>query len=396
MLLVDRRVLLAIPPLWRLGFRPFFLGGSLFAIVAIAAWISVLLGLLTAWQPLGGWLGWHRHEMLFGFVVAIIAGFLLTAVQNWTGRPGVSGRPLIWLAGVWLAARLGWLFGAPLALVIPLELAFLPAVAFFIGRSLWQVRQVRNYPVLAMLLLLALADAQSMLGLAIGNEGWQRSSELAAIWLITGMMTLIGGRVIPFFTQRGLGRQQQVPAWPWLDNALLIGTLLLAVLTAGGLTLQAHIALVPLFGALAVGHLLRLVRWQDRDLWQVPLLWSLHLAYFWIAMAFVGMTLFHLGLNFSSSLALHALTVGGMGGLILAMIARVSLGHTGRPLQPPAAMSWAFALLNLGVLARVFVAAWLPLQGLALAAICWVLAFLLFAWFYAPMFWQPRVDGQPG
>ncbi|MCY1263533.1 NnrS protein [compost metagenome] len=396
MLLVDRRALLAIPSLWRLGFRPFFLGGSLFAVVAIGAWIAVLLGVLPEWQPLGGWLAWHRHEMLFGFAVAIVAGFLLTAVQNWTGRPGVSGTPLIWLAGLWLAARLGWLFGAPLALVGPLELALLPALAFFIGRSLWQVRQVRNYPILAVLLLLALADVQSVVGLAIGNEDWQRSSVLAAIWLVTALMTLIGGRVIPFFTQRGLGRQQQVPAWPWLDNALLAGTLLLAVLTAFGLTLQAHPLLALLFGVLAVGHCIRLARWWDRDLWRVPLLWSLHLAYFWIAVAFAGMALFHLGLGFSSSLALHALTVGGIGGLILAMIARVSLGHTGRPLQPPAAMGWAFALLNLGTVGRVFVSAWLPLPGLAIAAGCWVAAFGLFAWHYGPMFWKPRVDGQPG
>lgn len=396
MLLVDRKALLTIPPLWRLGFRPFFLGGALFALVGIAAWAAVLLGILPTWQPLGGWLAWHRHEMLFGFASAIIAGFLLTAVQTWTGRPGVSGRPLLVLAAVWLAARLGWFGGAPLWLVAPLELAFLPALAFFVGRSLWQVRQVRNYPVILVLTLLTLMDALVMLGLWAGNESWQRSGVLAALWLVAALMGLIGGRVIPFFTQRGLGHTAQVPAWPWLDNVLLAGTLLVAVLTASGFGLEPSPLMGVLFAVLALGHLIRLWRWRDRGIWGVPLLWSLHLAYFWMMVAPAGMAAWNFGVPLAISLPIHALTVGGVGGLILAMIARVSLGHTGRPLQPPKAMAWAFALLNLGVLARVLLVVWLPLEGLTLAAACWIVAFLLFAWHYAPMYWQPRVDGQPG
>ena len=396
MLLVDRKALLTIPALWRLGFRPFFLGGALFALIGIAAWAAVLLGVLPAWEPLGGWLAWHRHEMLFGFASAIIAGFLLTAVQTWTGRPGVSGRPLMILAGIWLAARLGWLGGAPLWLVTPLELAFLPALAFFVGRSLWQVKQVRNYPVIAVLTLLTLADAQVMLGLWGGRDDWQRGGVLAALWLVAALMGLIGGRVIPFFTQRGLGRTAQVPAWPWLDNLLLAGTMLVAVLTAAGFGLAPHPLLGALFAVLAVGHLIRLWRWRDKGIWGVPLLWSLHMAYLWMLLAPAGMAVWNFGAPIALSLPIHALTVGGVGGLILAMIARVSLGHTGRPLQPPKVMAWAFALLNLGVLCRVVLVVWLPMQGLSLAAACWVVAFLLFAWHYGPMFWQPRVDGQPG
>lgn len=396
MLLVDRKALLTIPPLWRLGFRPFFLGGALFALIGIAAWAAVLLGILPTWQPLGGWLAWHRHEMLFGFASAIIAGFLLTAVQTWTGRPGVSGRPLLILAAVWLAARLGWFGGAPLWLVAPLELAFLPALAFFVGRSLWQVRQVRNYPVILVLTLLTLMDALVMLGLWAGNESWQRGGVLAALWLVAALMGLIGGRVIPFFTQRGLGHTAQVPAWPWLDNVLLAGTLLVAVLTASGFGLEPSPLMGVLFAVLALGHLIRLWRWRDRGIWGVPLLWSLHLAYFWMMVAPAGMAAWNFGVPLAISLPIHALTVGGVGGLILAMIARVSLGHTGRPLQPPKAMAWAFALLNLGVLARVLLVVWLPLEGLTLAAACWIVAFLLFAWHYAPMYWRPRVDGQPG
>ncbi|WP_208531342.1 NnrS family protein, partial [Pseudomonas aeruginosa] len=126
MQVLDRSRLMAIPPIWRLGFRPFFLGGALFAVLAIALWLSALAGLWSGWQPVGGWLAWHRHEMLFGFGVAIIAGFLLTAVQTWTGVPGLQGKPLALLAGLWLAARLAWLFDAPLALLLVLQLSFLP------------------------------------------------------------------------------------------------------------------------------------------------------------------------------------------------------------------------------------------------------------------------------
>lgn len=395
MLLLDRRVLLAIPPLWRLGFRPFFLGGASFAALAVPLWLAAVFG-LARWQPLGGWLGWHRHEMLFGFALAIVAGFLLTAVQNWTGRPGLSGKPLALLAGLWLAARLAWLLGAPWWLVAPLELAFAPVLAGVVGRSLVQVRQVRNYPVLLVLLLFVLADGEVMAGLALGNERWQRGGVFAALWLVAALLTLIGGRVIPFFTQRGLGRTAQVPAWAWLDWALLLGCGLLAVLSALGLTLQPGLALAPLFGLLALGHGVRLWRWYDRALWRVPLLWSLHLAYAWLTLALAGLTLSALGLAVPPSLPLHALSLGAIGGLILAMIARVTLGHTGRALQPPVAMSWAFAALNLGALARVLLVPWLPLGGLVLAGLCWTLAFLAFARYYGPMLCSARLDGQPG
>lgn len=364
MQLRDRKRELAIAPLWRLGFRPFFLAGGLFALIAIALWLAALAGHLAVWQPVGGWLAWHRHEMPFGFGVAIIAGFLLTAVQNWTGRAGLSGRPLMLLAALWLAARLGWLLGAPLVMLVPLQAAFLPLLAFVIGRSLWQVRQRNNYPVVAVLLLLGSADALVLTGLALGDDGLQRQGVLAAMWLIAALMGLIGGRVIPFFTQRGLSLTQQVKALP--------------------------------FACLALGNAVRLGRWYDAGIWRVPLLWSLHLAFAWLVVAPFGQALWHLGLLGNPSLPLHALAVGAMGGLILAMLARVSLGHTGRPLSPPKAMGVAFALVNCGAVARVFLPGLLPNLALPLAGICWLAAFALFLAHYAPMFCRSRVDGQPG
>ncbi|MDD1979758.1 MULTISPECIES: NnrS family protein [Pseudomonas] len=396
MQVLDRRKAMAIVPLLRLAFRPFFLAGCGLAVLAVPVWLAALTGTLGDWQPAGGWLAWHRHELLFGFGLAIIAGFLLTAVQTWTGQPGLSGRPLAGLAVLWLAGRLAWLTNVPWPLLVLLELAFPLLVAVLMGRTLWRVRQKRNYPVVMVLLLLAAADGLAMYGLVQGNDGWQRQGVLGGIWLVAAMMGLIGGRVIPFFTQRGLGRVEAVAPWPWLDWLLLAASALVALLYAAGPALSPRVWIGVLFATLAVGHCLRLGRWHDRGLWRVPLLWSLHLAYAWLALACLGMALWHFGVSLNPSLAVHCLTIGAMAGLILAMITRVSLGHTGRPLQPPAGMTLAFVLLNLAGVCRVVLVHWLPLVGLWLAGLCWLLAFALYAWQYTPMLLRARVDGHPG
>ncbi|SEN25352.1 uncharacterized protein involved in response to NO [Pseudomonas sp. ok272] len=396
MQVLERRKAMAIPPLLRLAFRPFFLAGCLLAVLAIPLWLAAFSGLIGHWTPAGGWLGWHRHELLFGFGLAIIAGFLLTAVKTWSGRPGLSGKPLAALAALWLCARLAWLADAPWPLLAVLELAFPLAVALVMGFTLWTVRQKRNYPIVAVLLLLAGADGLSLYGLVEGHEGWQRQGVLTGIWLVAAMMGLIGGRVIPFFTQRGLGRVEAVAPRPWLDWLLLIGSPLVALLYAAGPALLPNIGVGLLFAVLAAGHLMRLVRWHDWALWRVPLLWSLHLAYGWLAVACLGMALWHFGVPINPSLAVHCLTIGAMGGLVLTMIARVSLGHTGRPLKPPSGMTLAFILLNLACLSRVVLILFLPLLALWLAGLCWVLAFALYAWRYGPMLLRTRVDGHPG
>jgi len=202
--------------------------------------------------------------------------------------------------------------------------------------------------------------------------------------------------VIPFFPQRGLGRADAVKPWLWLDVALLVGTGLIAALYAAGVALVPHVLLGLLFIAIAAGHLLRLARWYDAGIWRVPLLWSLHLAMLWLVIAAAGLALWNFGLLANSSAALHALSVGSMSGLILAMIARVTLGHTGRPLQLPSGIVAAFVLFNVGAAARVFIASEWPVPGLWLAASCWAIAFALYAWRYAPMLVSARVDGHPG
>jgi len=385
---------MAIPAILRLGFRPFFLLGAGLAALAIPLWVAALQGWALP-APIGGWLAWHRHELVFGFAGAIIAGFLLTAVQTWTGRPSLSGRPLALLAGLWLLGRLSWWLPSAWPLLL-FNLAFLLAVAGVMARLLWVVRQRRNYPIVLVLVLLAAVDLLSLFGVLLQHDGWQRQGSLAAIWLVAAMMTLIGGRVIPFFTQRGLGRLEMVPPWVWLDLALLVGTLLLALLTGAGLLLQPHWSGAVLLLALGLAHGIRLLRWFDPGLLRVPLLWSLHLAYAWVVLACLGLALWHAGVAVPFSQALHALTVGAMAGLILAMLARVSLGHTGRPLELPRGFAIAFVLLNLAALLRVFGVSFAYQPALWLAALTWGLAFAQFLYCYGPMLCRTRVDGHPG
>lgn len=396
MRVIDRRKAMSIPPMWRLAFRPFFLAGSFFAMLAIPLWVATWTGIWQGFQPTGGWLSWHRHEMLFGFAMAIVAGFLLTAGQTWTGQPGVSGKKLMVLAGVWLLARLGWLFGLPLALMIPLDLMFMFGLTGLMVRMLWVVRQKRNYPIIAVLTLMISANVMVLCGIALSDDGLQRQGTLAGLWLVATLMAIIDGRVIPFFTQRGLGHTTAVKPLGWLDVALLVGSGLIAVLYAAGVASQQNLLLGVLFLAIAAGHLLRLVRWHDAAIWRVPLLWSLHLAMLWLVVAAAGLALWNFGLLDSSSPSLHALSVGSMSGLILAMIARVTLGHTGRSLALPSGIIGAFVLLNLGAASRVFLSGQWPIMGLWLAATCWAVAFALYIWRYAPMLVSARVDGNPG
>jgi len=390
----------SLPPLWRLGFRPFFLFGAIFTIVAVGLWMTAYTGKLPGWEPAGGWLDWHRHEMPFGFAVAIVAGFLMTAVQNWTGIPGVRGWPLAALVGLWLAARLCWLMGMPWWVIAVPELSWLPLLAILIARSLSQTRQIHNYPILATLALLTLADALTLAGLASGHADWLRNGAMAAIWLIVALMTMIGGRVIPFFTQSALGSSTKAAPTPHqlkLDYALMAATVLIAALSAGGLTMTTSAwPFALLFAALAVGHVIRLWQWWHRGIWQIALLWPLHLSYFWMALACMGLAWFHTGAPLWFSFSLHALTVGAMGGLILAMIARVSLAHTGRSLEAPRPMGYAFVLFHLGAAARVFLTPWLPLPGIIITSICWIIAFGLFILCHGPMLCLPRVDGEEG
>ena len=383
-------------PLLRLGFRPFFLGAAAFAVLAVALWAASYLG-WVAFAPRGGALAWHMHEMPFGFACAVIAGFLLTAVQNWTESPGLRGAPLAALFGLWLAARIGWLWpGLPWPLLAALELAFLPAVAARLGWQLGRVGQRRNYPLVGLLGLLTAADALALYAVQANDFALLRHATWAPLWLIGAVIALIGGRVIPLFTVNGLRLPAAAPEPAWGAHLAMGGLVLLAVLAAAGVGLAPDLRLAPLLLSLALLHGWRAVRWYRPGIWRVPLLWSLHVAYAWLVVALLGLAAWHAGVPIGGSAALHAFTVGTVGGLILAMMARVSLGHTGRPLAPPRPMALAFAAVTLAAAARVALAGAAPRLAVALAAGAWCFGFGVFVIRYAPLLWRPRADGRPG
>ncbi|WP_028781033.1 NnrS family protein [Shewanella sp. 38A_GOM-205m] len=373
--------------LFRLGFRPFFLGASLFGLLSLLLWGALLSGQAPL-TPHANPLWWHGHEMLFGFTGAVVAGFLLTAVQNWTGVPGIRGWPLLLLWCLWLAPRLLLLDAsiAPFTLVMLLDLAFFPVTALLLGLAVIRVKQWRNLVFVPLLLLLFGANLLSYLGLE--QPGLAQKALQAAALLVILLVALLGGRVIPFFTERATGFNRKAPT-PLLE-ALSFASLPLMLISLFLPYPWLTQALALLAGA---ALLLRWARWGWRASLKVPLLWSLHLSYLCIP---IGLLI--IGVSGQMMLGFHALTVGGMGGMILAMMARVSLGHSGRPLQIAWPMIPAFGLILLAAILRVTAAIVPQVSQILLmgAIICWLMAFATFVLLYAPILCRARLDGRPG
>ncbi|WP_057832522.1 NnrS family protein [Colwellia sp. TT2012] len=400
MQITDLKTEQQIPPLLRLGFRPFFLSGALFSVFAVTLWLLMYKGTISL-SPLGGGYWWHIHEMIFGFGGAIIAGFLLTAVQNWTGARGAQGNTLLALWLLWLAGRIllivPELLGENLSSLI--DLAFLPTVAFVLAKAIIAIKQYRNLFFVPLLALFTLANAQMHLALHYPTSFSITFSGYAGVMLVTFLMSVMAGRVAPMFTANGTKTPKATPL-PWLDKAAN-GSLSIAMFS---------LLLQPVFGfsarffgvLLIISGILQTIRWLRWRPWltlNVPLLWSLH-----TAMKFICFGLLLLGLSYllpeiPSKHIWHLLTIGGMGGLILAMIARVSLGHTGRPLTPPKSMAIAFILISLAALVRTFGPWGLPDKTLLFIDISgglWIGAFAIFIFGYAPMLISARKDGRPG
>ena len=375
--------------LFRLGFRPFFLFASLFSVLALGIWGGFLSGINLLPQSVNP-LWWHGHEMIFGFVCAVVAGFLLTAVQNWTGQAGIKGVGLLGLFSVWLLPRLLLLMplAIPFTLIMFIDLLFLPLTALILAQAVIRVRQWRNFVFIPILTLLTLMNALSYYGVLTNQFEWINIGLYGAVVLISIIVALLGGRVIPFFTERATQWQRKtaLPVLEWLSFISLFGLVI-------SLILQEQILLRCMAGIASLILLLRWHRWGWHASLSIPLLWSLHLSYVCIPL---GLALIAFGLPLS--VGMHAITVGGLAGMILAMMARVSLGHTGRTLQPPSIMKYAFGLILLAAVFRVL-AGVIPLwsASLLLAAITsWVIAFGCFCISYGPMLCQARIDGRPG
>lgn len=383
------------PPRWAplaLGFRPFFLLAGAAAVVLVAAWLAIYRGRLAppAYYDL---FTWHGHEMVFGYTVAVIAGFLLTAVRNWTSMPTPTGVSLGGLAAVWLAGRVAPLAPLPGWAIAAVDIAFLPLLAVALAPPLLRRPQARQAVFLPLLLTLAAANAMvhlQMLGLASASA---RPGLRMAVGVVVLIIAVVAGRVLPFFTQRGVGAAPR--QWPAVEWAVWLTTAGMAVAEP----LAAPAALLgPLAAAAAAAHALRLAGWYDRRIWRVPLLWVLHLGYAWLPVGFAMTALAAAGLIIPQP-ALHALTVGGIGVLTLGMMARVALGHTGRALQAAPPIALACGLINAAAAVRVLVpAAWPDWYASSVlgAGVLWIAAFALFTAVYAPILLRARVDGQPG
>lgn len=385
----TRRIAPDVFSLFALGFRPFYLMAALLAVLAIPVWALVFAGVLATPIP-GIW--WHAHEMVFGFAVAVIIGFLFTAGRNWTGLDTPSGGLLAGLAGLWLAGRLAMAFGSgPWVAVI--DVAFLPLAAAALLRVLIKARSWRNYFVGVLPAMLSLAN----LAFHLAVNGWLAIDPLAAVYVALGLVvvleTIIGGRVIPMFTFNALrGVRQWRNARFDLIAALCTG-LALVLWAAGAVGWAGGVSL------LAAG--LQLVRWGGWNPWatrRTPLLWVLHLSYLWIPLGLLLTALAQWGVM-PRSAAVHALAIGATGGLIIGMITRTALGHTGRMLVAGRLEAIAYALVQLAAVARVLTLVAIPaavVGGIHLAATAWTLAFALYLWRYTPYLLYARVDGKAG
>lgn len=380
------------PALFRQGFRPFFLAAGLWALAMVPLWVAVFEGYLalpTAFDPLA----WHAHEMIFGFGAAVVAGFLLTAIPNWTGRLPLQGLPLAGLFAAWLAGRVAVAASGTLGLLptAAVDLAFLLLLMAVALREIVAGRNWRNLPMALALLVLTLANALMHLEAAGRLETHLLGARLGIATLIM-LISLIGGRIIPSFTRNWLARQgaTKLPApFAAFDKLCLAATLLalLAWVFAGSQPVSGAALVVA--GVLSG---LRLLRWQGRQTLSEPLVWSLHLGFAWVPL---GLLLLGIGVAapqlVPASAGLHALATGAIGGMTLAVMTRATLGHSGRELT---ADRWtaaiylaiaAAALLRVG--ASLLPTLYTPL--LHCSGLAWVLAFGLFAVIYG----RPHLRG---
>ena len=378
-----------------LGFRPFYLLAGLTAVLGLLMWLLSYTGKAQFGTYLQG-VFWHSHEMMFGFIAAAMTGFLFTAVRNWTGLPTPVGAMLGGIALLWILARVLLLSG-PATLAVAVDLVFLPAVAVGVAIPILRSRNKRNYKVLG--ILVALCTLHFVFHFALTGElpAWlSRTSLLAAIDTVVILFALIGGRVIPAFTRNAVPGSDPIHK-QWLEVCAFGLLLLIAAMTLLG----ESIALAPwvpvtLLLLAAAAHALRLAYWQPQLTLNNPLLWMMPVAYSWLPLA-----LFLRGLSSFAIVVpgtwIHALTAGALSSLIVAMMMRSSLGHTGRELIASRADVASFLLLQLAAILRVIAGMTGSYRAMVITSgVVWMLAFLVFLLRYAPMLLQPRVDGRPG
>jgi uncharacterized protein involved in response to NO len=376
------------------AFRPFFLLNGIFATVAIAVWIFALHGVGPDTLPVNI-VYWHGHEMLVGFVMAAIAGFILTAVATWTGRPALQGAPLALLVLAWLTGRMamGLATLLPVVWVAALDMLFPLLLIVFVAREVIGGGSQRNYPIVFITVLLALFNFlyhTSELGWFHLSVGVDRIALYLMVYLALLLITVIAGRIVPNFTANWLKAHghTRLPKTSALLDRL---TILLTVATG---LFAALVPVSPVTGylafAAALAHGARLSRWCGLATWSEPLLFVLHSAYLWLPLGFALLGCSVFGWLIPGTVALHALTMGATGFMVLAVTTRVALAHTGRKLHAARLTVFAYWIMLIAIVLRVLS----PFSGsylmvVDLAAVGWMLAFGMFTWVYWPILTGP-------
>ena len=376
------------------GFRPFFLLGGLAAAALVPWWA------FNYDQPMSGDPGlesisWHSHEMIFGFTMAVIAGFLLTAVENWTGRPTARGAFLAALAGLWCVGRLVGLGGIPATIGGMADLCFIPALTIAVAIPLFLAKSTRNYLLLALLPALWACDAHLHLrSSGLLPQSYLRT-DLVAVDLVVVIMVIITGRIVPLFTRNATG-DESIQMRAGLNTAAIVSVLLVAlveVFTSSG-PLMAVAA-----GAAGLLVIVRAVHWGFLKTFQQPILWILHIGHSWIGAGLLLKAASAASLRVPPSVATHALTAGAIGTLTLGMMARVTLGHTGRQITASHLMTAGFFAITASALLRVlgpWLRADLTKPALIASGVFWSLAFAVYLAVNLRLLLTPRPDGKPG
>jgi uncharacterized protein involved in response to NO len=392
MLALRRRRMAETHPFLRGGFRPFFFGAASWAVVAIALWLCVLAGEINLPTRFDA-VAWHRHEMLFGFVGAAVAGFLLTAIPNWTGRLPIAGKPLLSLFGLWAGARIAVLFSALVGLWLPaiLDVGLFLSLALLAGREVIASKN-RNMPVVGLVFLFGLADAADYTeaaGQISGGIGWR-----GAIALVILIISVIGGRIIPSFTRNWLVKQKAqgaLPTQPQKLDLLVIASTAIALLF--WLAFPDHHLTGFMLILAAAAQVLRLSRWGGHRTLSDPIVVILHVGYAWMPVGLLLLGLSTAGVDIPRSAGVHALTAGTMTTMILAVMTRASLGHTARELKASPMTVASYVCVTVGALVRVVASLGVGPYSVMLdiAGAFWGTALFLFVIAYRPVLWQPRL-----
>jgi len=383
--------------LLHLGFRPFFMMASLFAVIGMGAWSLIYFNPMQLPSGMSA-ITWHAHEMIYGYAMAVVTGFLLTALRNWTGVQTLNGFPLLLLVGLWLVARVvGWL---PVAhateLMAMFDLAYNLLFVLAAGYPLVRARQWKQMSVWSKLLFLLAGNLFFYAGLLGYVSSGVTIGLYTGLYIIVSLILLMGRRVIPFFIEKKTSGDVTIVNRKWVDiSSLVLMLVFLVVEVYWPLPVVAAVTALALF----IIHVIRLSGWYAPGIWREPMLWTLYIGYGWIVLGFLLRGLAPVW-PLPPALAVHAFAVGGIGLITLGMMARVSLGHTGRDVyRYPAVIKIAFVAVALAAFIRVVMPIVLPVayqSSVATAQLFWVAGFAILCFVYLPYWIYPRTDGRYG